>query len=76
MVENTIYGIPSSAYVNGLIYNKEVFDKAGITDPPKTIDEFLESLTMIKSARMQFRFTRIMQPDGLCRRGSSIRLLR
>lgn len=48
MVENTIYGIPSSAYVNGLIYNKEVFDKAGITDPPKSIDEFLESLTMIK----------------------------
>lgn len=48
VVENTIYGIPSSAYVNGLIYNKEVFDKAGITEPPKSISEFLESLNMIK----------------------------
>lgn len=48
MVDNTIYGIPSSAYVNGLIYNKEVFDKAGITDTPKSIDEFLECLSMIK----------------------------
>lgn len=48
VIQNTIYGIPSSAYVNGLIYNKEVFDKAGITEPPKSIDEFLESLYMIK----------------------------
>lgn len=48
VVENTIYEIPSSAYVNGLIYNKEVFDKAGITEPPKSISEFLESLNMIK----------------------------
>ena len=30
----------SSACVNGLIYNKEVFDKAGFTDTPKSIDEF------------------------------------
>ena len=48
VAENMIYGIPSSAYVNGLIYNKEVFDKAGITEPPKSISEFLESLNMIK----------------------------
>ena len=31
----------SSACVNGLTYNKEVFDKAGFTDTPKSIDEFL-----------------------------------
>lgn len=45
---DTIYGIPSSAYVNGIIYNKEVFEKAGITDTPKSIVEFLEDLYMIK----------------------------
>lgn len=48
MVKDTIYGIPSSAYVNGLIYNKEVFEKAGITETPKSVDEFLEDLYMIK----------------------------
>lgn len=48
VVGNIVYGIPSSAYVNGLIYNREVFDKAGITELPKSIDEFLESLSMIK----------------------------
>ncbi|MGN1188294.1 MAG: extracellular solute-binding protein, partial [Lachnospiraceae bacterium] len=43
-----VYGIPASAYVSGILYNKEVFDKAGITDTPKTIDEFLQDLQMIK----------------------------
>lgn len=43
-----VYGIPSSAYVTGMIYNKEVFEKAGISETPKTIDEFMEDLYMIK----------------------------
>lgn len=45
---DVIYGVPSSAYVNGILYNRAVFDKAGITDTPKSIDEFLEDLYMIK----------------------------
>ena len=48
LIKDTIYGLPSSAYVNGIIYNKEVWAKAGITDTPKSIDEFLEDLYMIK----------------------------
>lgn len=43
-----VYGIPSSAYVNGILYNKEVFDKAGISETPKTIDDFLDDLRMIR----------------------------
>lgn len=46
--DDVVYGIPSSAYVNGILYNKEVFDKAGITDTPKSIEEFLNDLYMIK----------------------------
>lgn len=30
------------------MYNKEVFDKAGITEPPKTIEDFLQALRDIK----------------------------
>lgn len=48
LIKDTIYGLPSSAYVNGIIYNKEIWAKAGITDTPKSIDEFLEDLHMIK----------------------------
>ena len=36
-----VFILMSSACVNGLIYNNEVFDKAGFTDTPKLIDEFL-----------------------------------
>ena len=36
-----VFILMSSACVNGLIYNKEVFYKAGFTDTPKSIDEFL-----------------------------------
>ena len=46
--EGNVYGLPSSAYLNGILYNKEVFDKAGITEPPKTITEFLQALRDIK----------------------------
>lgn len=43
-----VYGLPSSAYLNGILYNKAVFDKAGITEQPKTIDDFLQALRDIK----------------------------
>lgn len=45
---NTVYGIPSYAYITGFIYNTEVFDKAGITKRPTTTTEFLEAMDSIK----------------------------
>lgn len=42
-----VYGIPSSAYFIGIVYNKEVFDKAGITTIPTTIEEFLDDMELI-----------------------------
>lgn len=47
-IEQTVYGIPSSAYLSGIIYNKDVFYQAGISETPKSIDEFLEALQHIK----------------------------
>ena len=38
----------SNAYLNGIVYNTEVFDKAGITEIPKTIDEFYKDMELIK----------------------------
>ena len=43
-----IYGIPSYAYVVGILYNKDVFDMAGVTETPKSIDEFEQALQSIK----------------------------
>ena len=48
-VENgAIYGIPSHAYLNGIVYNTEVFDKAGITQRPKSMEEFYDAMKLIK----------------------------
>ena len=46
--EGTVYGIAISGNRNGLLYNKKVFAAAGITDWPKTTDEFLAALKAIK----------------------------
>lgn len=46
--ENNVYGIPSMANVQGVIYNKAVFEKAGIKEVPKTPEEFIADLKLIK----------------------------
>ena len=43
-----VYGIPSAIRVQGIVYNKSVFEKAGISQMPKTPDEFLAALEQIK----------------------------
>ncbi len=46
--ENTVYGIPSTGNAQGIVYNKAVFAAAGITELPKTPDEFIADLKLIK----------------------------
>lgn len=46
--ENQVYGVPSMANVQGIVYNKAVFEAAGIKELPKTPDEFLDALQKIK----------------------------
>lgn len=43
-----VYGIPSTGNAQGIVYNKAVFEAAGITELPKTPDEFLADLQLIK----------------------------
>lgn len=46
--ENNCYGIPYMANAQGVLYNKAVFEAAGITELPKTPTEFLADLALIK----------------------------
>jgi raffinose/stachyose/melibiose transport system substrate-binding protein len=48
MFEDQVYGLPSTATAQGIVYNKKVFEKAGITAIPKTPDEFIAALQAIK----------------------------
>ena len=42
------YGIATTANFNGMLYNKAVFEKAGVTEVPKTPAEYLAALQAIK----------------------------
>lgn len=46
--DNTSYGVPYMANAQGVLYNKAVFEAAGITELPKTPTEFLDALQAIK----------------------------
>ena len=46
--EGVCYGIPSTGNANGLLYNKRIFAEAGITELPRTPDEFLAALRAVK----------------------------
>lgn len=46
--DGVCYGIPSTGNAQGVVYNKAVFEKAGVTEIPKTPDEFIAALKAIK----------------------------
>lgn len=43
-----VYGVPSTATTQGIVYNKKVFEEAGVTELPKTPEEFIGALQKIK----------------------------
>ena len=46
--EGKLYGITTGNSTSGIVYNKKVFADAGITETPKTWDEFLAACEKIK----------------------------
>lgn len=46
--EDVVYGIPSVGSAQGVVYNKKVFADAGITELPKTPEDFLAALQNVK----------------------------
>ncbi len=46
--ENVVYGIANGGTASGIAYNKKVWADAGITTMPKTPEEFLADLQLIK----------------------------
>lgn len=48
MYDNQCYGVATLGNANGIVYNKKVFEAAGVTEIPKTPDEFIAALQAIK----------------------------
>lgn len=46
--DGQVYGLAYMCTVQGIVYNKAVFTQAGVTELPKTPDEFLAALKKIK----------------------------
>lgn len=48
-IADGVYGLPMDSGPMAFFYNKEVFDKAGVTEVPKTWDEFYAAAKKIKA---------------------------
>ena len=46
--DGNVYGMPSLGNVVGIVYNKRVFKDAGVTEIPKTPEDFIAALKKIK----------------------------
>lgn len=57
-VDGTAYGIPFVSSARALFYNKDLFEKAGIAEPPRTWDELKADAEKLKQAG-------VSQPFGL-----------
>ncbi len=49
-VDGKIYGMPSAVLPGGLFYSKDLFEQAGITEEPQTIDELEAAVDKLKDA--------------------------
>lgn len=49
LLNGNYYGLPLDTNTRVMVYNKDMFEQAGITEPPATIDEFLTDCAAIKA---------------------------
>lgn len=56
-INGKIYGLPLDSGPMALFYNKEVFDKAGVTEAPKTMDEYYEAAKKIRALGPDYYIT-------------------
>jgi raffinose/stachyose/melibiose transport system substrate-binding protein len=51
--DGKIYGMPMAIEGHGIIYNKDLFARAGITEPPVTLTELEDAFKKLKDAGIQ-----------------------
>lgn len=51
--DNKLYNLVSTINFTGLVYNKIAFNRAGITEIPRTWDEFLNTCSILKESGIQ-----------------------
>ncbi|WP_010276074.1 extracellular solute-binding protein [Paenibacillus senegalensis] len=48
VMEDDVYALPFAATIRALFYNKDLFEQAGITEPPTTWEELIDTASKIK----------------------------
>lgn len=56
-INGGVYGLPMDSGPMALFYNKEVFDRAGVTEPPTTMEEYYEAAKKIRSLGPDYYIT-------------------
>lgn len=46
---DSVYGLPLNGYVEGIFYNKEIFEQAGV-EVPETFDDLVQAVEKLKAA--------------------------
>lgn len=52
-IDGKVYGMPTAVLPGGLYYSQDLFDQAGITKTPTTMDELSDAVDKLKAAGVQ-----------------------
>lgn len=52
-IDGKTYGVPTAVLPGGLYYSKDLFEQAGITETPTTMDELSDAVDKLKAAGIQ-----------------------
>lgn len=64
-VKNTAYMLPYGFYLRAMFYNKKLLAEAGISEPPKTMDEFLADSKKVSALPGKYGYCLRGGPGGL-----------
>nr|WP_314088564.1 sugar ABC transporter substrate-binding protein [uncultured Shinella sp.] len=64
-VKDTAYMLPYGFYLRAMFYNKKLLAEAGVSEPPKTMDEFAEASKKISALPGKYGYCLRGGPGGL-----------
>lgn len=64
-VDDTAYMLPYGFYLRAMFYNKKLLSEAGVSEPPKTMDEFTEASKKVAALPGKYGYCLRGGPGGL-----------
>lgn len=64
-VDDTAYMLPYGFYLRAMFYNKKLLEEAGVSEPPKTMDEFAEASKKVSALPGKYGYCLRGGPGGL-----------